>query len=269
METKTITHEVFLSASPNEVFEALMDAKQHREFTGAPAEIHRKAGGSFSLYGGSLNGKTVELTQDKNIVQDWRDEKWPKGHYSRVSYVLTPMNAGRGTQVSLVHAGVPAEYYETINNGWRESYWTKIAPYLRERKVAPVRRFLEEFKNHGNLDIVDDTWTDDCKLHVPGFATPPGRQGQKIVGKMIFDAFSNVHVDVEDTIVEGDRVVERHRAQAIHKGEFMGIPATGKKVHWTENHIYRMRDGMIAEAWSEVSFHDLFAQLSQKTAARA
>ena len=41
----------------------------------------------------------------------------------------------------------------------------------------------------------------------------------------------------------------------------MGVPATGKKIHWTENHIYRIADGRIAEAWSEVSFHDLLKQV--------
>ncbi len=67
---------------------------------------------------------------------------------------------------------------------------------------------------------------------------------------------------VDDTIVEGDRVVERHTARAVHKGEFHGVPASGKKVYWTENHIYRLENGRIAEAWSEVSFHDLLAQIS-------
>jgi predicted ester cyclase len=57
-------------------------------------------------------------------------------------------------------------------------------------------------------------------------------------------------------------VVERHRAEAIHTGEFNGMPATGRKVHWTENHIYRMVKGKIAETWSEVSFHDLMTQIA-------
>jgi predicted ester cyclase len=137
-----------------------------------------------------------------------------------------------------------------------------MADYLRNSNVAVVRRFLDEFKNHAKLDVVDETWTADSVLHVPGFQLPPGRAGQKQIGKAIFAAFSNVHVAVNDTIVEGDRVVERHTATAVHSGEFMGIPATGKKVNWTENHIYRMRDGQIAETWSEASFHDLLAQIS-------
>ena len=48
---------------------------------------------------------------------------------------------------------------------------------------------------------------------------------------------------------------------------FGAFPATGKKVFWTENHIYRLRNGMIAEIWSEPSFHDLMAQIKGTKAA--
>jgi len=95
------------------------------------------------------------------------------------------------------------------------------------------------------------------------------RDAQKNVGRAIFAAFGDVHVEVNDTIVEGDRVVERHTARAVHKGEFQGIPATGKKVFWTENHIYRIVDGKIAETWSEPSFHDLLAQIRGAKTAQA
>ena len=160
--------------------------------------------------------------------------------------------------------------YESINSGWRTHYWTKLGEYLRAKKVARVRRFLEEFKNRANIDVVDQTWMPDAVLHVTGSALPPGRDAQKNVGRAIFAAFGDVHVEVNDTIVEGDRVVERHTARAVHKGEFQGIPATGKKVFWTENHIYRIVDGKIAETWSEPSFHGLLAQIrGTKTAGQA
>lgn len=156
-----------------------------------------------------------------------------------------PICSGQGTQLSLVQAGVPAEHYENINTGWRDHYWNKLGPYLREKKVTVVRRFLDEFKNQANLDVVDETWTPDGVLHMIGIPIPAGRDGQKSIGRTIFAAFGDVHVN--DTIVEGDWVVERHTAHAVHQGEFMGVPATGKKVFWTENHIYRLRNGMIAD----------------------
>ncbi len=268
MKSKMITHEVTFSASPNEVYEALVDPAKHSKFTGAPAMIERKAGGKFS-YGEVLSGEIIELKQDELIVLSWRADDWPKGHYSRVTYTLNPLDDGRRTQLSLVQTGVPEDKFDEINNGWREFYWTKMANYFRDEKVALVRRFMEEFKNKANLDIVDELFAPDFVLHLPGTTMPPGPEGQKAAGRAIFAAFSGVRVTVEDTIVEGDRVVERHRAHAVHTGEFNGVPATGRKVHWTENHIYRIKDGKIAEAWSEVSFHDLMAQITAKKALAA
>jgi predicted ester cyclase len=114
-------------------------------------------------------------------------------------------------------------------SGWRDYYWNKLGAYLRAVKIAPVRRFLEEFKSHANIDIVDETWTKDCVLHLTGAQVPAGRDGQKTIGRMIFAAFGDLHVEVNDTIVEGDRVVERQSATAIHKGEFNGIPRRARK----------------------------------------
>lgn len=261
MEAKTITQEVFLNAQTHEVYEAYLDDKQHAEFTGLPAKIDREPGGRFTVCG-VLSGTTLEMEEDSRILQEWRGDKWPAGHHSRLSLTLSPIYSGKGTHISLIQSGVPADVYEDISKGWREYYWNKLDEYLRAQKIAPVRRFLEEFKNHENINIVDETWTEDCVLHLTGFPVPAGREGQKTIGRSIFSAFGNVHVEVNDTIVDGDKVVERHTATAVHKGDFMGVPATGKKVFWTENHIYRIEEGKIAETWSEASFFDLMAQIS-------
>lgn len=266
--TKTITHEVTFSASPNEVYETLMDPTKHSKFTGAPAMIERKPGGRFS-YGEVLSGEIIELRQDVRIVLSWRAEDWPKSHYSQVIFTLTPLADGRRTQLSLVHTGVPEDKFDEINNGWQEFYWTKMAAFFREEKVAVVRRFTEGFTKMENLNIVDELFTPDFVLHVPGITLPPGPASWKALGKAFFMAFSEVQVFVEDTLVEGDRVAERHRTLAVHTGEFNGVPATGRKVYLTENHIYRIKEGKIAEEWSEVSLHDLMAQITSRRAVAA
>jgi uncharacterized protein YndB with AHSA1/START domain len=268
METKTITHEVTFSATPREVFEALINSEKHAAFSGAPAKIEPKPGGKFTCYGDHLEGTTLELKDNERIVQDWRAKDWPKGHYSRVTFSLTPLADGRASLLSFVQTGVPSDHFESINRGWHTHYWLKMAEYFRQSKVAVARRFMEEFKNTENLDIVDELFTSDFVLHLPGMQLPPGPQSQKNVGKAIFDAFSSVHVTVIDTIVEGDRVVERHTARARHTGTFNGVPATGRDVGWTENHIYRFKDGKIAETWSEVSFHDLMSQITTQAAVK-
>jgi steroid delta-isomerase-like uncharacterized protein len=58
-----------------------------------------------------------------------------------------------------------------------------------------------------------------------------------------------VHFTVEDLIAEGDKVVGRWTFRGTHRGDFMGIPPTGKKVSIMGIAIYRIARGKIAEAW--------------------
>ncbi|HYM11932.1 MAG TPA: SRPBCC domain-containing protein [Bryobacterales bacterium] len=265
---RSLEQEVTFSASPHEVFEALLDAGKHSAFTGAPAEIERKPGGRFSLYGGQLSGVTVTFIQDQRILQQWRSANWPEGTFSHLYYILSPLDGG-GTRLLLTQTGVPAQHFADINRGWHKYYWAKMAEYLRNEKIAIVRRFTEEFKNKQNVGVVDELFSPDFAFHLPVKGLPPGREGLKTIGKAIFAAFPDVHVTPEDVIVEGDRVVARDTARATHRGEFNGVPATGRKVYWTENHIYRLENGKIAEVWSETSFQDLMAQVASPQPARA
>ena len=263
MKTRTIMHVVTFSASPREVFEALMDPAKHSKFTGFPATIERRPGGTFA-YGEVLRGNIIELKQDERIVLSWRENDWPQSYYSMVTCTLAPLEDGRRTQLSLVHSGVPEDRFDEINEGWQIYYWTKMAVYFRDEKIAVVRRFVDEVKNKGNLDIIDELFAPDFVFHKPGAILPVGPAGPKEAAKALFAAFSSICVAVEDTIVEGDRVVERHAVRAVHTGEFMGVPATGKQVCWMENNIYRIKDGKIAETWTETSLHDLITQLAAK-----
>ena len=102
---------------------------------------------------------------------------------------------------------------------------------------------------------------------MPAEGLPDGPEGQKAISRVVFAAFPDVHVTLEYAIAEGDLVAERHTARATHKGEFMGIPATGKKVSWTENHFYRLENGRIVELWSEWSYQALITQIAPQSKA--
>lgn len=56
-------------------------------------------------------------------------------------------------------------------------------------------------------------------------------------------------------------MVERSSARARHTGPFSGVAPTGREVVWTETHVYRLRDGKIAELWSEFDLLGLWMQL--------
>lgn len=123
MKTKTIRQTVTFKASPYEVYEALMDSGKHSKFTGSKAVISRKIGGTFSAWGGSISGTNLVLVPDKKIVQAWRSDEsdWPKGHYSKVTFLLKKLR--KGTRLIFTQTGVPEAAYASINQGWRDYYW--------------------------------------------------------------------------------------------------------------------------------------------------
>lgn len=126
---------------------------------------------------------------------------------------------------------------------------------------AITRRFLEKFKNMHKFAVIDELFDPTAAVHLPIDGLPGGPEGQKEIARGIFAAFPDVHVTLDCVTAEGDFVAERHTARATHKGEFMGVPATGKPIYWTENHLYRVKNGRIQELWSEWSFQRLMAQL--------
>ena len=132
---------------------------------------------------------------------------------------------------------------------------------VAEENKKIVSRFVEEFKNKANHDIVDELFTIDFVHHLKDPNLPPGREGIKLLGQSIVAGFPDVQATLEDLLADGDNVIERTTARATHTGEFNGIPPTGKQVAWTEIHIYRLHDGKIMELWSEIDLLGLLVQL--------
>src|SRR5215813_444342 len=73
----TIHQEIEFSATPQQVYEALLGSKKFTEFSGRPAEINREVGGAFSLFKGHIIGRNLELVPNQRIVQAWRVVTWP------------------------------------------------------------------------------------------------------------------------------------------------------------------------------------------------
>ncbi len=126
--SKTIRQTATFKVGPHAVYEALMDSRKHAKFTGAPASISRKVGGAFAAFGGSLSGTNLELRRDKKIVQSWRADDWPVGHFSRATFSLKPVKGG--TRLSFYQSGVPDEHYAGIKQGWIDYYWKPMKAML-------------------------------------------------------------------------------------------------------------------------------------------
>ena len=126
--SEPIHQEVLITTSPKRIYEALLDAAQFKEFTGDTAEIDRIAGGAFSLFGGRITGRNVELVPGQRIVQAWRAGHWPPGVYSIVRFELQDL--GGDTKLVFDHSGFPADNRDHLETGWHKMYWEPLKTYL-------------------------------------------------------------------------------------------------------------------------------------------
>ncbi len=125
----TIHQEVDFAVSPRRLYEALLDSMQFTAFSGRPAEIRREAGGAFSLFGGHVVGRNVELVPGQRIVQAWRVVTWPDGIYSIARFELEAQ--GSGTRLVFDQTGFPEELRDHLAQGWSANYWDLLKKYFR------------------------------------------------------------------------------------------------------------------------------------------
>jgi predicted ester cyclase len=90
---------------------------------------------------------------------------------------------------------------------------------------------------------------------------PAGNEGFKVFITMFRTAFPDLAYTIDDEIAEGDRVVERVTARGTMKGDFQGMPASGKTATWSEIHITRFENGKAVEHWGVVDQLGMLAQL--------
>jgi uncharacterized protein YndB with AHSA1/START domain len=132
MKTTSIQQVVTLHATPDKVYDALMDAHQHAAFTGSPATISQEAGGTFAVFDGYAKGTNIELVPGKRIIQSWRadEEEWPEDQISIVHFELEPEGAGADTKVTFTQTGLPEPVADSIAQGWFEYYWDAMNSYF-------------------------------------------------------------------------------------------------------------------------------------------
>ncbi len=126
-----------------------------------------------------------------------------------------------------------------------------------EDNKALARRAVEETMNQRNWAVFDELHVPDYVCHYPS-RTIQGREPFKQYLSMLLTAFPDLHLTIEDMFGEGDRVVGRYTYRGTHKGDFMGIPPTGKQVTVTGIGIIRVANGKILEEWI---ISDLMQQL--------
>jgi steroid delta-isomerase-like uncharacterized protein len=113
---------------------------------------------------------------------------------------------------------------------------------------ALVRRWWEEVWNQGRLEVIAELASTDCVLHADGAELRgPGEVRQRT--EAIREAFSDIHIDVEQVSVQGDWVISRWRVSQIHSGTWMGMPPTGQRIVVNGSTWMRVENGLLAEGW--------------------
>jgi activator of HSP90 ATPase len=138
---ESIHQEPVFKASRKRVYEALTDARQFRhvvQLSAAmqsamslgnwPTEISQQVGGAFTLFGGHIVGRHIELIPNERIVQAWRVVDWNPGIYSIVKFDL--MEQGSGTKIVFDHTGFPEGKGQHLAAGWIGNYWEPLQKYL-------------------------------------------------------------------------------------------------------------------------------------------
>jgi activator of HSP90 ATPase len=139
---ESIHQEAVFKANRKRVYEALIDAKQFDKVIqlsgvmksmppgGKPTEISREEGGAFTLFGGYITGRHVELAPNERIVQAWRTGGWAPGVYSIAKFEL--VQQGSGTKIVFDHTGFPKGEAEHLSAGWKAHYWEPLEKLLAQ-----------------------------------------------------------------------------------------------------------------------------------------
>jgi steroid delta-isomerase-like uncharacterized protein len=120
---------------------------------------------------------------------------------------------------------------------------------MSETNKAALRRLLDEAFTNGNVAVLDELLADNFVDHSPPPNVSPDKAGVKEIVKMFRSGLPDLKVTVEDMVAEGDKVAVRITSRGTHKGELMGIPATGRTVAVNEQHFVRFANGKIVEHW--------------------
>jgi len=132
-----------------------------------------------------------------------------------------------------------------------------------DENKAIVRRFLEELAR-GNLDVIDELLSPDFvdRSLMPGQG--PTREDFKRTIAEINEAFSTTSFTIEEQLAEGDKVVTKYTESHVGRGEFAGLPPTGREDTNEGIYIHRIRGGKITEEWSIVDARPVMEDLSQE-----
>jgi steroid delta-isomerase-like uncharacterized protein len=124
-----------------------------------------------------------------------------------------------------------------------------------------ARRWFSQVMSEGKTEVIDELCSQDFVDHNPLPGTSPDLAGIKDFVAQIRAAFPDLQMTADDLIEEGDRLAVRSTMRGTHEGDFMGIPASGKKVEVSNFDFVRFENDQAAEHWGAIDTDALMEQL--------
>ncbi len=136
---------------------------------------------------------------------------------------------------------------------------------MTEENKVLICRWFEEVWNKGRSETIDELMDENCMEH--GLSNASGnldlsKDGFKKYHETFKQSFSDIQVEVEDIIAEGDKVAARCSVSGYHTGDSLGIAPCQKNINITGITIIRVINGKIVEGWNNYDFMALFQQIS-------
>ena len=132
----------------------------------------------------------------------------------------------------------------------------------QQKNKHVVRQFFDAFDRHDIEGIEQLVSTTNYSLHFSGIPTTIDWNGHKQLIAAITNAFPDIHHDIEDVVAEGaDKVAIRMNVTGTHKGEFLGMPQSGKKISITSMDFFTIVDGKFVEHWVNADMMGLMQQI--------
>jgi steroid delta-isomerase-like uncharacterized protein len=117
--------------------------------------------------------------------------------------------------------------------------------------------------NAGDTERLLAVVAPDIVIHYAEMPEPlHGRETWQQGFELMRRAFPDLEAHVDDLVAAEDKVAIRVSFRGTHQGEFQGIPATGRTIHYVSHEFYRLEDGLFAEEWICSDMASLFRQLS-------
>jgi predicted ester cyclase len=137
-------------------------------------------------------------------------------------------------------------------------------PMSEEQNIKAIKRMVDLVNQQKTSQLAELTHP-SFKRHDLAGALPEvsGADGPVNLVQMVLRAIPDIHYEILQIVAKDDRAAAHLRGTGTHRGEFLGVAGTGKRLEWNTINIYRFEDGKVIETWQLLDVWGLMRQMTQ------